>query len=64
MMNMNRMKKEYITPSIMVVEMEELCLVAGSWEDGGEVGGDPQKPPTMELSQRRRNWWNEVEGGW
>jgi hypothetical protein len=42
--------------------MEEICIVAGSLEDGGDFGGDPDLPPTEELSNRRRNYWSEVGG--
>ena len=39
------MKKEYIAPTIEVVEMDEICLVTGSWEDGGDTGGDFGEEP-------------------
>ena len=57
------MKKEYITPAIEVVEMDEICLVAGSWEDGGDTGGDFGEEPDEILSNRRRNYWREVGRG-
>lgn len=61
-MIMNMVKKEYVAPAVEVVEMEEICIVAGSLEDGGDFGGDPNLPPMEELSNRRRNYWNEVGG--
>ena len=61
-MRTNMEKKEYIAPAIEVVEMEAICLVVGSLEDGGDFGGNPDLPPTEELSNRRRNYWSEVGG--
>ena len=71
-MKMDMMKKKYIAPSIEVVEMEELCLVSASIQDGdslgggggtGSGGGNFDEEYDEELSNRRRNYWNEV-GGW
>lgn len=59
---MNMMKKKYIAPAIEVVEMELISMLAVS--NGEEIGGDPNTPPTEELSNRRRNFWNEIDGGW
>ena len=61
-MGMNMEKKEYVAPAIEVVEMEEICIVAGSLEDGEDLGGNPDLPPTEELSNRRRNYWDEIGG--
>ena len=58
---MNMTKKKYVTPAIEVVEMESVSMFAVS--DGGEMGGDFEEKPDEELSNRRRNYWNEV-GGW
>ena len=62
---MNMIKKEYIAPAIEVVEMEVTpYMVAGSVMDGGEIGGNPDEEPEEELSNRRRNYWNEVGRMW
>ena len=58
---MNMTKKKYITPAIEVVEMESVSMFAVS--NGGEIGGNPDEEFDEELSNRRRNYWNEV-GGW
>lgn len=72
-MKMDMMKKEYIAPSMEVIEMEELCVVVASIQDGsslgggegsGNVGGNLDVEPDEELSNRRRNYWKEVGGGW
>ena len=67
--NMNMMKKEYIAPTIEVIEMEAISMLAGSL--GSEVeddtvigGGNWNEEPEEELSNRRRNYWREVGGGW
>lgn len=57
---MDMMKKEYIAPAIEVVEMDEICLVVGSLQDGGGMGGDPTTPPTEELSNNRRGQWGNL----
>lgn len=58
-------KKKYIAPAIEVVEMEATpYMVAGSVMNGGEIGGNPYEEPEEELSNRRRNYWNEVDGKW
>ena len=57
---MTTMKKEYIAPTIEVVEMEVVAMIAGSIQDGLEIGGDMTRPPVEELSNRRRNYWKEV----
>ena len=71
---MNMMKKEYIAPAIEVIELETISMIAGSVEDGQQIGGGSgttydgdygsSSEPTQELSNRRRNYWNEVGGGW
>lgn len=63
--NMNMMKKEYIAPTIEVIEMEAISMLAGSVEDDTVIGGgDWNEEPDEELSNRRRNYWREVGGGW
>ena len=52
-------KKEYVTPSIEVVELETESMIL-SISNGDEVGGDPNTPPTEELSNGRRNYWDEI----
>lgn len=63
---MNMMKKKYIAPAIEVVEMETVSVLAGSIVDGGQIGVKPGEAPDEELSNRRRNYWNEVgsDRGW
>ncbi len=61
---MNMIKKEYIAPTIEVVEMEVLTpLLGGSIIDGGTIGGNP-KEEGEELVNRRRDYWNSNEWGW
>ena len=70
---MDMMKKEYIAPSIEVVEMEPIFMFAGTVRDGEAVDGGSgptndgdygsSDEPEEELSNRRRNYWNEI-GGW
>ncbi len=66
--NMNMVKKEYIAPSIEVVEMETVSMLAGSQEevtDDKKIGGgNRDEELDEELSNRRRNYWREVGGGW
>ena len=57
---MKMKKKEYIAPAIEVVEMDEICIVVGSLENGGSFGGDFEEEPEEVLSNRRRNYWKEV----
>ncbi len=58
-------KKKYITPAIEVVEMEVApYMVVGSVINGGSIGGNPEEEPEEELSNRRRNYWNEVDNKW
>ena len=62
---MNMMKKKYIAPAIEVIEMETVSVLAGSIVDGGQIGGNPNEDfgdDGSELSNRRRNFWNEVGG--
>jgi hypothetical protein len=50
-------KKEYIAPSMDVVEMEMVSMFAASeWEY------NPGEAPEEELSNRRRNFWEEIGG--
>ena len=56
------MKKEYIAPTMEVVEMEVASMLAIS--DGDEFGGNPDDEFEEELSNRRRNFWDEVGRGW
>lgn len=52
-------KKEYITPAIEVVEMEMTsCMMTVS--NDKPIGGDSENPPFEELSNRRRNFWDEI----
>ena len=55
-------KKEYMKPTIEVVELETESMIL-SISDGEGVGGDPNTPPTEELSNGRCNYWNEI-GNW
>lgn len=58
------MKKEYIAPAIEVVEMEPVSMIADSQvQDDNPLGGNPEEEGE-ELSNRRRNYWNEVGRGW
>ena len=59
------MKKEYIAPTVEVVEMEVTHMLAVS--DKKPIGGDPNEDfgdDGFELSNRRRNFWDEVGRGW
>ena len=66
------MKKEYIAPAIEVVEMEVVSMIAGSVFQGEQIGGgsgstndgDYGSSDEVEewLSNRRRNYWQEVGG--
>ena len=55
---MNMVKKEYIAPAMEVVEMEVAHMLAESFEF------NPSETPDEELSNRRRNFWDEVGRGW
>lgn len=55
------MKKEYIKPEFEVVVLEPITMLAISSEGGLDVKDDE---PEEELSNRRRNYWQEVGGGW
>lgn len=57
-------KKEYIAPSMEVVEMEVTHMLADSIRNGEETGGNWEELPDEELSNRRRNFWEEVGSGW
>ena len=62
---MNMMKKKYIAPAIEVIEIETVSVLAGSIVNGGQIGGNPNEDfgdDGSELSNRRRNFWNEVGG--
>ena len=56
---MNMVKKEYIAPAVEVVEMEVTHMLADS-----NLSYDPDESPDEELSNRRRNFWDEVGRGW
>lgn len=53
-------KKKYIAPAVEVVEMGSISMFAGSVQNGGQIGGDPTKPPTEELSNNRRGQWGNL----
>lgn len=58
-------KKEYIAPAIEVVEMETVSMFAGSVNNDEVIGGNPNEDfgdDGSELSNRRRNFWDEVGG--
>ena len=59
------MKKEYIKPEIEIVVLELITMLAISSEGGLDVKDEEINPDTgSELSNRRRNYWNEIGGGW
>ena len=59
------MKKEYIKPEIEIVVLELITMLAISSEGGLDVKDEEINPDTgSELSNRRRNYWQEVGGGW
>lgn len=60
------MKKEYIKPEIEVIELEVSSMLAVSPGGNINVDGDTEIDPEhgSELSNRRRNYWNEVGRGW
>ena len=59
------MKKEYIAPAMEVVEMENASyMMSGSVNHGESVVIRPEDEPEEELSNRRRNFWDEVGRGW
>ena len=58
-------KKEYIAPAMEVVEMEIASyMMSGSVNHGGYIVTKPDDEFDEELSNRRRNYWNEVGSGW
>ena len=57
-------KKEYIAPAMEVVEMEVTHMLANSVLNGGKIVTKPGEELDEELSNRRRNYWNEVGSGW
>lgn len=58
------MKKEYIAPAIEVVEMEPVSMIADSQvQDDNPLGGNRDEEGE-ELSNRRRNFWEEMGSGW
>ena len=64
---MNMVKKEYITPAMEVVEMEVISMFAGSVDNDKLVGDyrdEDLGDDGCELSNRRRNFWDEVGRGW
>ena len=50
-------KNEYIAPAMEVVEMEVISMLADS-----QWGYKPEETPDAELSNRRRNFWDEIGG--
>ena len=59
------MKKEYIKPEMEIVELEPITMLAISSEGGLDVKDEEINPDTgSELSNRRRNYWKEIDGGW
>ena len=56
------LKKEYVAPAMEVVEMEVTHMLADSILDGKETGGNRDELPDEELSNRRRNFWEEIGG--
>ena len=64
-------KKVYIKPTIEIIEFaSEVMMVAGSVNGGGmnvvnpETGGSFDSSEDDQYSNRRRNYWNEIGGGW
>lgn len=57
---MNMIKKEYIAPAIEVVEMSSISMFAGSVQDGGGIGGNPNEEFDEELSNKRRGQWGDL----
>ncbi len=59
-------KKEYVTPAMEVVEMEVISMFAGSVDNDKPVGDyrdeDLGDDDGCELSNRRRNFWEEIGG--
>lgn len=59
------MKKEYIKPEIEIVVLELITMLAISDGGGLDVKDEEINPDTgSELSNRRRNYWKEIDGGW
>lgn len=60
------MKNKYIKPEIEIIEIEPVSMLAISEGGGLNVKGDEEIDPDngSELSNRRRNYWKEVGGGW
>lgn len=61
------MKKVYIKPETEIAELEVVTMLAISDGGGMNVDGDNELDPDAgdgELANRRRNYWNEVGGGW
>lgn len=56
---MNMIKKEYIAPTIEVVEMEVLTPLLD-----GSIEIHPDEEGEEELVNRRRDYWNSNEWGW
>lgn len=57
-------KKEYVAPAMEVVEMEVTHMLADSILNGEDTGGNWDELPDGELSNRRRNFWEEIGSGW
>ncbi len=61
------MKNKYIKPEIEVIEIEPITMLAISEGGGLNVNGNEEidyDNDGSELSNRRRNYWKEVGGGW
>ena len=64
---MKDMKNKYIKPEIEVIEIEPITMLAISEGGGLNVKGNEEidyDNGGSELSNRRRNYWKEVGGGW
>ena len=53
-------KKKYIAPAIEVVEMSSISMFAGSVQNGGQIGGNPDEEFDEELSNNRRGQWGNL----
>ena len=61
------MKNKYIKPEIEIIEIEPVTMLAISEGGGLNVKGDEEidfENGGSVLSNRRRNYWKEVGGGW
>ena len=57
------MKKEYITPTMMVVLTQPAAIICGSGDEPGKnVDGNNEADPAEQMSRRRNyNVWDEEE---